>query len=84
MQPSYYTYVQNGIRLFTDDLSDILDSSDIEEFTALYASRVFQVSSGEYFTFIGDFPSSVGIHSMGKDEYLIKTPKKGFFCFTIL
>lgn len=84
MKPSYYTYLKNGFRYYTDDLNEVLDSPDIEEFTALYASEVIHQPNGLFFTFIGGCPSDVTIHPDGKDLYSIKTPKKGFFCFTIL
>lgn len=84
MKPSYFTYVQNGSRYFTDDLNEVLDASNIEEFTALYSSHVFQQPDGRFFCFIGGSPSSISPRCLGDDEYIIRTPKKGYFCFTLL
>ena len=84
MKPQYFTFVENGHRYFTEDLNEIFDTPNIEEFTALYPSRVFPQPNGAFFTFIGGSPSSISIRSISDDEYLIRTPKKGFFCFTIL
>lgn len=83
LAPAYFTYVVGGSRYFTDDLSEVENTPNVEEFTALYASHTFEVE-GRFFTFIGGSPSSVSVHAAGSDQYLIRTPKKGYFAFTIL
>lgn len=83
MVPSYFTYVIGGVRYFTDDLEEVQNLPGIEEFTHLYAGNTL-FCNGRYFTFIGGSPSSIAVHDAGSDQYLIRTPKKGYYTFTLL